>query len=209
MERLIREPLADRDQALAGPRQLKEAGSPEWCWQTVSYLKDYMRHVHEQWRQAEQVLDELLRARAWLVIPPEKPYGTLNAMLKAEVGLDERALKDLIRKAELAAHGGDRKSVNAVNQADNVSLIPRDYGNSETYTIRRLRRDRPDLAERVDRHEMSANKAAITAGWRRKTISIPVTKPDAVADSLLKHMSFDDLAKLIARLAELLTKEQD
>lgn len=166
-----RAPLPDRDRAQAGPRQLKEPGSPDWCWQTVYYLKDCMRHVGEEWRQAEQVLEELVKTRAWQVIPPEQPYGTLNKMLKAEIGLDERSIKDLIRKARLPDHGGDRKS--AEFQANNVSLKT-DCGNSETYTVRRLRRDRPDLADRVERGELSAHQAAISAGFRRRTMSIPV-----------------------------------
>ena len=44
-------------EALSGPRRLKEPGSPAWCVQTVLYLKDHVRHVNEQWRQADQVLD--------------------------------------------------------------------------------------------------------------------------------------------------------
>lgn len=102
--RMTRQSPSARNQALGGPRQLKEAGSSEWCWQTVGYLKNYMRHVHEQCQQAGQVLDDLRRERAWLVIPPGKPYGTLDAMLRAELGLSEQFITDLFRDAELAAH---------------------------------------------------------------------------------------------------------
>ena len=81
---------------LGGPRQLKDRGSPDWCWQTVYYLKDCVRHVDEEWRQAEQVLEDLAETRAWQVIPPGEPYGTIDKMLKAEIGLEEHAVKDLI-----------------------------------------------------------------------------------------------------------------
>jgi hypothetical protein len=189
----------DLTEALAGPRQLKEPGSPAWCVQTVRYLKAHVRHVDEQWRQAEQVLDELVRAQAWRVIPPGKPYGTLNKMLKAEVGLDSRAIKNAIQGAELAARGANiQEGQKGFQRSDNITSLER--GTSEAYTIRRLRRDRPDLAERVEHDGLSANAAAIEAGFRPKTVSVPITRPDAVARALLKYMTADDIAKLIAVL---------
>ena len=41
-----------------GPRALKQPGSPEWCRQTVAYLRRRMVHVESDWRQADEVLDE-------------------------------------------------------------------------------------------------------------------------------------------------------
>src|SRR5487761_1690834 len=174
-----RKPLADRDRAQAGPRQLKERGSPDWCWQTVYYLKDCMRHVGEEWRQAEQVLEDLVKTRAWEKIPPDEPYGSLSKMLKAEVGLDEHAIKDLIQKAELAARGSNRDTTTGRWNRSDV-ITSGDRGTSEAYTIRRLRRDRPDLAESVERGELSANQAAIQAGFRRRSMTIPVDDAERV-----------------------------
>jgi hypothetical protein len=60
---------------------------------------------------------------------------------------------------------GDRRSKAAKdNQGDNVTLIE-ERGNASNYTLARLKRDRPDLAERVIIGEMSANAAAIKAGF--------------------------------------------
>ena len=204
-----RERLPDRDRAQVGPRQLKEPGSPDWCWQTVYYLKDCMRHVGEEWRQAEQVLAELVKTRAWQVIPPEQPYGTLNKMLKAEVGLDERAIKDQIKKAGLAAKGANYSpEAKGFARSDNVTSDER--GNSETYTIRRLCRDRPDLAEQVERGELTANQAAIEAGFRRRSMSIPVDDAERAFRRLSgdKGMDREQLVLLAKLLKEhLLTKE--
>ena len=44
------------------------------------------------------------------------------------------------------------------NRGDNITT---DRGTSATYTLRRLTRDRPELAERVIKGELSANAAAI------------------------------------------------
>lgn len=101
--------------------------------------------------------------------------------------------------AVLADRGRPRKGSNPIFNP----------GRGSTYDVRRLRRDRPDLAERVERREMSANAAAIEAGFRPKKISVPVTRPEAVARSLLKYMSADDIAKLVATLIGLSANQGD
>jgi hypothetical protein len=68
--------------------------------------------------------------------------------------------------AVLGQHGGDRKSEKAkADQPDNHKL--EEYGTGRNYTLARLRRDRPDLAARVRAGELSANAAAIEAGFRK------------------------------------------
>jgi len=81
-------------------------------------------------------------------------------------------LRDLLREAkygELESHGGDRRSQEAREQPDNVRL--KDWGNSSAYTIARLQRDNPELHERVVSGELSANKAAIEAGFRKPPLT--------------------------------------
>jgi len=63
-----------------------------------------------------------------------------------------------------ATHGGDHRG-----QLDISSCQPsRQGGTSREYTLARLKRDRPDLAELVIGGAMSANAAAIEAGFRRR-----------------------------------------
>lgn len=50
---------------------------------------------------------------------------------------------------------------------DNVTCF-NDRGNSSTYTLKRLKRDAPELFQRVIDGELSANAAAIEAGFRKK-----------------------------------------
>jgi hypothetical protein len=193
------EELADRDRALAGPRQLKEPGSPEWCWQTLFYLRSCMGHVTEQWREAEQIIEELKAARAWKVIPPEAPYGTFDRMLKEELGLPEKEIKNLILKAELASHGGDRKS--EPFQADNISL-KNQHGTSNTYLRRRLRRDNPDLADLVDSGELSAHAAAVQAGFKPKTFTVRADRPESIVGTLRRQLDPEVLALVTKLLSE-------
>lgn len=65
-------------------------------------------------------------------------------------------------------------------------------------TVSRLKRDDPDLAKKVIAGEISPNAAAMEKGWRKPRVV--VSSPDAVARSLLKYMSADDIAKLVAVL---------
>ena len=74
-----------------------------------------------------------------------------------------RTVNDLI-EAPLLTHGGDRSG-----QGYNVIPDPPEQrGNTREYTVRRLKRDRPDLAELVVSGALSANAAAIQAGFRRR-----------------------------------------
>lgn len=193
--------LTEQERALAGPRALKEVGSPEWCWQTVSYLKDSVRHVGEQWRRTDVILAELKEARAWKVIPPEKPYGSFDEMLRAETGLTEAEIQARIEEVALGSHGGDRRSEQF--QGDNIPLKSQ-RGTSKTHLVRRLKRDnRQDLAERVSRGDMSAQAAAREAGYKaakQRRVSVHPTDPELIAASLKQHLAPDVLAALVKLL---------
>ena len=203
--------MSERERALIGPRALKEPGSPDWCWQTIDYFQASMRHVSKEWRQAQEVLDELVAVRAWEVIPAGHPYGTLDKMLKAEVGLDARAINDLIRQAELAAHGGNAQlGHRGFQRGDNVTSLNR--GSSETYAVRRLRRDgHADLADKVERGELSANRAAVKAGFRHRTMSIPADDAERAFRRLSgdRGMDREQLVLLAKLLKDHLLTEKD
>jgi hypothetical protein len=80
--------------------------------------------------------------------------------------------------------------------ADNVSIKPK-HGNSLTYTLDRLKRERPALFKRVVAGELSANAAAIAAGWRVKP-----TPLDRVL-KLLPQLTPAERQQARSRLAEL------
>ena len=59
---------------------------------------------------------------------------------------------------------------------DNIIDHTTEQGTSKDYTLDRLAREDAGLYERVVEGEMSANQAAIAAGFRDKKASIPVRK---------------------------------
>jgi hypothetical protein len=58
-------------------------------------------------------------------------------------------------------------------RVDNINSFT-EGGTDPTYILRRLKRDRPELAEKVISGEMKAHAAAIEAGFRKRTVSIPL-----------------------------------
>lgn len=67
------------------------------------------------------------------------------------------------------------------------------------YALSRLRRDRPELAELVIAGEMTANQAAIQAGFRRKKVSI-YADPQGIARWARKHFTAEQIAELVEAL---------
>lgn len=91
---------------------------------------------------------------------------------------------------------GERtESVNIVNGSKG-ELRP--FGNSSARAIRHLRESRPDLHAKVVAKELSPHAAMIEAGFRRKTITIPL-EPASAARVLRRHFDEAQLREL-ARL---------
>ena len=61
-------------------------------------------------------------------------------------------------------------------------------------TVRRLKRDDPELAEKVVRGDITPNAAAREKGWRKPRIVL--TSPERVAESLRRYMPRDALTRL-------------
>lgn len=202
--------LSDKDRALAGPRALKEPGSPEWCWQTVQYLREAMRHVAEEYRQAEQVLEELKQAKAWTKIPPGRPYGSLDSMLRAEIGMPAKAVMVRIREAAERAKALEGKTVRQrgrppkaeAENGDVITINETAKGTSADYLTRRIARDHPEIFERLKAGEyQSARAAALDAGIVKRTVAIRVD-PQAAARIIRKHFTPAQLKELARLLLE-------
>lgn len=125
--------------------------------------------------------------------------GGLGSSIRQIRGLcegDKEAL-DAIDKILQRPAGGDRRSSDF--NVNNVH-VERPAGNTESAALRRLRQAAPELHAEVLAERLTAHAAMVQAGFRPKTISVAVARPDAVARSLLKHMSADDMALLLVYL---------
>ena len=86
------------------------------------------------------------------------------------------------------------------NSCNNITANSR--GTDPTYTLKRLKRDHPELANAVINGELSANAAAIQAGFRKPSITI---NPDPESAATAIRRKFGD--EFAHQLAEALTHE--
>lgn len=132
---------------------------------------------------------------------PPRGLGGRSSQLLALCGSDrdlsrriQSLLQEEIKPAAPAIHAGPGRG----NKTERTTLGLR----SETAErhIRRLKRDDPELADRVVNGELSPYAAARQKGW--KPPRIQVTTPERTATHLRKHMTPEALSRLVELLAE-------
>ncbi|MFD9948333.1 hypothetical protein ACFWYW_21435 [Nonomuraea sp. NPDC059023] len=72
----------------------------------------------------------------------------------------------------------------------------------ETPALRRLREDAPALHSKVVAGELSTNAAMVQAGFRPRTISVPVSRPENAAKALRRNLSREELVELVTLLSQ-------
>jgi hypothetical protein len=146
------------------------------------------------WREFVTARGEVVHHERFADFVTEAPLRGLGAdlaLVRRIVATDAEAL-DLL----------DRELQNPSSRHAGNNIPGRPEGTSASKAHRRLRKDAPELHAEVLSGRMSAHAAMVQAGLRPKTVSVPVTRPEAVARSLLRYMSADDIAKLIRALTE-------
>lgn len=128
--------------------------------------------------------------------------------LSEPVPLDKAVKAEAARRMQesetLSEHGGDRKSDAARNQVDNVNLISAKGGNSADYLAARIKRDRPDIAARVEAGEFrSMRAAALEAGIVKPPCPVKAAK------RAVEKMDEDQLAEFSDWLETRSSAERD
>ena len=136
---------------------------------------------------------------------PEGLGTTVKALKK--YCREDLELLDLIDRETQGKNGGDRKSSNI--RIDNINSDTPDFqqlpgrvirverpdGTSPSYALRRLRKSRPDLHQRVLSGEVSSHGAMVEAGFRKQTVTVPLCVPD-IARTLRKRLTEAELIEL-------------
>jgi hypothetical protein len=140
------------------------------------------------------------RLADFITTPPLDGLGASVELVKKIIAEDTRALDLLDRALQNPPHVHDVNNVN----------VNRPQGNSKIRALRKLRteadhgnKEAAELHAEVLADHISPHAAMIQAGFRPKTVSVPISKPERVAAYLRKHMP----REAILRLIELLTKE--
>ncbi len=108
-----------------------------------------------------------------------------------------RDVLSAITHAAVGKQGAPEGNQNAGKTTDNNvnSCLSRTspVGNSNTYALRKLRKDREDLHEHVLAGEISPHAAMVEAGFRKKTGAFYPEDINRTARVLLKHFDPDEL----------------
>lgn len=165
----------------------------------------------ESWRsfvtqRGERVDHE--RFEQFVTTLPLKGLGAsmtlIRKMLESIEDVGERAVaQDLLDAALKRGHGGDRRSELSEFKLDNIKLesLAAPTGTSREAGLRRLRKDRPDLHAEVLAGHLTAHAAMVQAGFRRKSVTVPVDKPENTARALRRNLEPDAVAELARLLA--------
>lgn len=198
----------EQEQSNIGPRDLKEPGSPAWCWQTVSLLQNMWGSLDLNVVRYEEVWDAAEEHRIWERIPVEEPYGSLEVMqerLKVGDKAQARARTSdlIIRTKPLGRHGRPR---NGSQDAD--QHLARGSGE---YLAAVIKRDHPEVAARMERGEFtSVAEAARAAGIYREGPKKITASPDKekLAGSLMKVYGVDGCRELVEVLQRVMEEAE-
>lgn len=193
--------MTEREQALVGNRVNKTPGSASWSWQTIEALQFMWENLEICYDSYVQLWREVEEQAVWDKVPPDNPYGSKEAMLKAlAVGDEDSASAKVAGMAAatrpLNANGGDRKKDHLVlAQGDSVT-----YGTgSATYLTARIARDHPEIHRRMMNGEFkTVADAARAAGIHRKrTRTVGLLDDTAkVAANIRKHYTPEQVKAL-------------
>ena len=182
-------------------------GSRKWAIAILDHTRSSLQQVDSEATHAGSMLGLMKQYEGWKSLA----FTSWTKLCRDALGITTRQAESLIKSkpgqqvgAVLKNHGGDRKSEEFTQQEDqgnNVTLKTR--GNNVEYTIARLRKeDRPDLAKKVEAGELSANAAAIEAGFRHPTCTVVTDDIDSAIRTLRKHYTWRKIESAIKRHKE-------
>jgi hypothetical protein len=138
-------------------------------------------HAELGYESADEMLQEELN------IPPD---WVRMAVAVLEATGENLSKLEVDHAIELKSHGGDRRSDEARQDQDyNISL--KQQGTSADYIKARLRRDHPEIAERLEQGEFkSARQAGIAAGFVKNVPAIRLVDDiNVIAQKLCQHLN--------------------
>ena len=106
-------PLTEREAAYFGHRSSKVPGSVAWCYQTIMLMQTRWQAKTLDETRFQALCEELAQYEAWKVVPPEQPYGSLEALLQAEIGYGEQeARRQLVAQTTGSGPGEEPETKN-------------------------------------------------------------------------------------------------
>jgi hypothetical protein len=183
-------------------------GSRKWALGLVVELKRELRELEMEAKFVASSLELAEKHEVWKLLG----YASYDLWLQKEVNLDPhqaaairtakpgQLLSEIpaLRNGPGAPEGNKnacKEKTEAENKPSNRSIVS--GGTNIPYTLARLQRDAPELAEMVIKGEISPNAAAIQAGFRKRMLSVPVGDIFATVRAITKHYEPSDLIKVL------------
>ena len=182
-------------------------GSIAWAKWMLGQAQLCRQDMQRQATGLQSIIKKLEKHEGWKALG----FASLNLLCHATLDLDDEQVQ-AIREARrgvtigqvlaraknvepLAEHGNQEGQNNSRNRVDNIKSVQ--GGTSAEYLVRRLKRDRPDIAVALGRGEYSsARAAAIAAGI------VKVPTPLQEAKKLVAKMNATERRQLARWLDE-------
>ena len=194
--------------SMEGPRAMKEPGTPEWCWQTISAMQHMWNSLHLNYEHYMTILGEAKQERIWEKVPPDKPYGSEDTMLKqVEVGNAKDAQKRM--KVQTLAAQARALQKHGANQHLGIyhDKVQSTRGDTDPeYLLSVIARDNPEIMQRVINGEFqsaraAAREAGIALAQPKKTVTLS-DNVDRLVATLKSHYSAEQIQRLRKGLEE-------
>ncbi len=167
----------------------------------LKYVPKLLRRVLEDdaWRKR---IDSVTHAEVgfdtfaeFVITAPTEGLGADMALIDRIVGSDDPDLMRLLKAAKAGKRGRPRRGSEMIDESSKFSQ------DHDADDLVRLAREAPSEYEAVKRGEKSIHAAAISAGIRKRRISVRLDSAESAAETLRKHMPPDQLAQLRNLLA--------
>lgn len=167
-------------------------------WELVRLTETALRHGAEGLESLPEMVKRLLAEEAWrsfehpngATVTHERFMDFVSADPPRGLGSSAERLRQLLVKDAEALDLLDRSLQNPTG-VHNINARPR--GTSKDQALRRLRKDRTDLHDRVLAGELSPHRAMVEAGFRPPTFTVPADSPERIAATLRRRLDADTL----------------
>ena len=145
-----------------------------WGGEAIAHIPGLIKRIIElkAWRVRQVRTEgtiELNSLRELITEKPLKGWGTTIEKVQKYIEHDPDLLVMFRKETLIKPDEQDRGNRFVCRDPDNISTSTNEkYGTSKAYTLDRLQHQAPELYEEVKAGKLSANAAAIKAGFRKK-----------------------------------------